>query len=846
MGIILKFILRNIKEKKLRTFLVVFSIIASTALFFASNGISTTIKKTFVNIMGQVAGNADIQISADSKSPTPYVYTSKADKVKNKVSYIIGETDANAIYTNDKKDRAVILRGFNYEDVESINPLNLVSEGSIKPFNGNKIIISKKAADKYNLSVGDKLPLRVGSQGVKEYFSIAAVAENKGFFAVESDKNMMAIIPQDTASDLSDVPKGQASVVFIKAKKASEIDGIVSTLSKTYKNYVVKRTVDEKVIDQETSQISTALKAMALVVLMMSVFIIYTVFKVIVAERLPIIGTFRSIGATRMSTSLVLVGESVVYGIIGGIIGDFVGIGVLNILTKLMASSVSGSSDIAITVTVSYTAMQLVQAFLFSLIVSFVSSVIPIARTAKLSVKDVVLNTVDDVEKEKVSKLVLGIIFTASAVVIPELTKDASYAGKEMTLILLAASMIISIIGIVILVPYITEIFVKLFEKIYELIFGNEGSLAIKNLRKNKSLMNNASLLTIGISALFMLNIVSFSVGKALIKAYSINKYDTVVYNDDGNSLDGSTVNRIKNADGVDKAEAMYESWNVKVSGTKDKIEGFNFITEDDFKNYLNVRLIQNEKNVLEDFKNGRTIMMTTTDLKKLNKSVGDYITVKTPVGDKDYKIVGSFSTLWNDGSAAFVPKKYAKGDFQLYQPNAVYIKTYKSPEYVKNILQKEFKTKQVEVNTLAGEQKEDADRIGGMLFLIKAFPVIALIIGIFGVINNFIISFIERKRSLAIYASVGMSRNQTRKMLFIESITIGLIGSIAGIIGGVLMVNIMPHMLLLANWPIDMIYSPKVFIESLALGVLITVLASLIPSLKSSKINIIEAIKYE
>ncbi len=49
--------------------------------------------------------------------------------------------------------------------------------------------------------------------------------------------------------------------------------------------------------------------------------------------------------------------------------------------------------------------------------------------------------------------------------------------------------------------------------------------------------------------------------------------------------------------------------------------------------------------------------------------------------------------------------------------------------------------------------------------------------IGIFGVLNNFLISFMERKRYLAIYRSVGMSREQIVKMVFIEGLSGGIIG---------------------------------------------------------------------
>ncbi|MEW6622314.1 MAG: hypothetical protein AB1420_04140 [Bacillota bacterium] len=51
MGIILKFTLRNIKENKFRTFLIVLSVVLSTALYFGSIGLSKTIEKTYVNYL---------------------------------------------------------------------------------------------------------------------------------------------------------------------------------------------------------------------------------------------------------------------------------------------------------------------------------------------------------------------------------------------------------------------------------------------------------------------------------------------------------------------------------------------------------------------------------------------------------------------------------------------------------------------------------------------------------------------------------------------------------------------------------------------------------------------------
>ena len=56
-----------------------------------------------------------------------------------------------------------------------------------------------------------------------------------------------------------------------------------------------------------------------------------------------------------------------------------------------------------------------------------------------------------------------------------------------------------------------------------------------------------------------------------------------------------------------------------------------------------------------------------------------------------------------------------------------------------------------------------------------RGFSLLALVIGIFGVFNNLIISFLERQRSIAMLRSIGMSKRQSIKMFFIEALTGGL-----------------------------------------------------------------------
>lgn len=835
MQIILKFILKNIKEKKLRTLLIVISITASAALFFAANGIANTFRDTFVNLSKAYYGSAEIEISPSDKSPSPYFLTNKAEAYRDKFDYIIGKMNMSGTYSRTKDESIPIsFNGIDYDDIMTMNPLEFDSRlNDIKPFSGNKIIISKKRADKYNLKLGSRIKVRIKDNN--EYFTIVGIAKNEGMFKTESDNSSIrAIIPKETAAMYND-EMGKVSDILIKTKDSSEKTALIKKLSAAYKNYDVQETINMQDINDQTKSINTAFMAMLAIVLTMSVFIIYTVFKVIIVERLPIIGTFRSIGATRSTTDFVLIAESVIYGIIGGILGDILGIGIIKLFAFVISKSYGGME-----ISVNYSLGTFISSFIFAIVVSFVSAIIPILKASRLSVKDVVLNTVDTVEKTKLWKLVLGIGVAAAALIIPKL------ASKQMALPADALCMLLGIIAVVILVPYCTQILSFILEKVYMIIFRNEGILAAKNLRSNKNIINNISLLSIGISALFMLNVVSYSMGIELVKAYEITTCD-IYMSAQQDPLDKTVLNKVKATNGVDNTFGCYIANMTQVVGNNTKITEIYGYNPNGFSNFMNINYVQDKKTVINNFDEDRNIILNETIRKSMNVNIGDLIALKTPLGNKEYRVAGSFSSLMDNGSMGIIPEKYLKLDFKLTNYSTIFVKTYKNPDAVsKTLKNKTFKGSKFYIDTWKNIEAENAKENDQMLAIIKVFPIVSLFIGAFGVLNNFIISFMERKRYLAVFASVGMSKTQTVKMLFVEALSVGIIGAVMGITGGLIFTYVIPYILEAANLPMPMHYQPQLFGTCFILGVIITLLASIVPSLKSSKLNIIEAIKYE
>ena len=69
--------------------------------------------------------------------------------------------------------------------------------------------------------------------------------------------------------------------------------------------------------------------ALLTIVILLSAVIISSSFKLIIVERMPVIGTFFSQGATKKNIIFVLLTESSLFGILGGVLAFLIGVGAI-------------------------------------------------------------------------------------------------------------------------------------------------------------------------------------------------------------------------------------------------------------------------------------------------------------------------------------------------------------------------------------------------------------------------------------------------------------------------------------------------------------------------------------
>jgi putative ABC transport system permease protein len=117
----------------------------------------------------------------------------------------------------------------------------------------------------------------------------------------------------------------------------------------------------------------------------------------------------------------------------------------------------------------------------------------------------------------------------------------------------------------------------------------------------------------------------------------------------------------------------------------------------------------------------------------------------------------------------------------------------------------------------------------------------ITLAVGLFGVVNTMMSSVNERIKDIGIMRAVGASRNQIMRVFIYEAIIIGIVGGIFGYLAGTLLAYIVgPIIFEGTNINFVLKYLPL----SLALAILVAVIATLYPALRAARIRVADSFR--
>ena len=126
----------------------------------------------------------------------------------------------------------------------------------------------------------------------------------------------------------------------------------------------------------------------------------------------------------------------------------------------------------------------------------------------------------------------------------------------------------------------------------------------------------------------------------------------------------------------------------------------------------------------------------------------------------------------------------------------------------------------------------------------ISLITIIAMVVGILGVLNTMMMSVAERTREIGMLRALGWSRRLIVKMIVAEGVLLSVIGGFIG-----LGIGVAGTELLIALFPggwLDALYLPSTFVYGATVALVVGVLAALYPAVRAANLKPVEALRYE
>jgi len=124
---------------------------------------------------------------------------------------------------------------------------------------------------------------------------------------------------------------------------------------------------------------------------------------------------------------------------------------------------------------------------------------------------------------------------------------------------------------------------------------------------------------------------------------------------------------------------------------------------------------------------------------------------------------------------------------------------------------------------------------------LLASIASVSLLVGGIGIMNIMLVSVTERTREIGIRIAIGATEQDVQRQFLIEAFVLSIIGGAMGIVAGVMASVIISHQF---KWPV--LVSPSSIVLAAIFSMAIGIFFGWYPAIKASRLDPIEALRYE
>ena len=857
---------KNLKTYPVRIFLTTSSIILGVAVIIASNIFSESNKSAFDNLFSGIYEGVDLVVqpiqedfaqgfSGDGgQGPISFEVKKIPD---NRIQEIVnlpsvraawGEVLGFAQFIKIVDGETVLIsNGFapTFGAAWDSNPYaqqwSLV-EGQ-PPTNKKEVVMDVVTAENHNFSVGDRVTVLAGATPAS--FTIVGIAEFANVGAPGGAT--FALFEFRTAQALLD-SKGEVDLINVVIENNFDINDVKNDITNLDSENLNVINAQEAAAEQADSIkqgldfFNTILNVFAGIAIFVGAFIIQNTFRILLLQRTKELSLLRALGTSKRQIYRLVISESLFMSIIGSGLGIALGIGLAVAVKEGLQYFEFGLPDGPLVLTTEAA----ITGLIIGITVTIFSSLLPARKASQVSPMEAIRDSVSTPQRKSLlTRLLFGsIISIVGFGVLFGVLYDFLDLPTLSSLQQVGFGAGVIFIGISVVTPSITKPFVFIFDKIYNLLFGILGKLATENSKRTpRRTASTASALMIGLTLISLANVITTS-----FKAQAESLISEVILAD--YQVSAANVFASPGIPTGLSEELLQLDEVTKLSRTRATVVGFNdrplilgAVDETVFDLVKTDDVSGDRKDFLDE--NAIGILKQTAEREEL--FVGDEVVLTIPEeGERTFTVSSLF--VWTTLPPAEFYLLLANNSF--FSDESLDTELYfnvdkKTPELEEKINAIVDEYPGVEIRDEDGLVEEANNQIQLLLNVIYGFLSISIFVALFGITNTLSLSVFERTREIGLMRAIGTYRKQIRRMIFIESSIISIFGAALGTSLGIFFAWSLIQTLADEGFTVFAVSIPQTALW-IGISIIAGVIAAILPAIRASRQNILEAISYE
>jgi putative ABC transport system permease protein len=844
--ILWKFTFREIKSRPGRATLTLLSIVIGVAAVVAVTVGTATTNEAFKEMYASVAGRAAFEVVAAGESSFDENVLAGIEKVPGVKVASPTVQRATALRFGDNRVELAVM-GVDLARDKAVRDYEL-AEGRFFVDDKNEAMLEVGLARGIGLKVGDQVKIS-DSRARPKSFKVVGLLSPRGVAGFRQGN--VAFLPLLAAQRNAD-KDGEVNVISVVLADGVDENKAREVLEASLPQGLTIRSPEQRsqLSKEMTEKVKAGLDLAYVTIIALAFVTILNTFLMNVGERRRQLAVLRAIGTTRRQLIKMLLTEGLVMGVVGTLIGTACGLGGAYLLTQSMGK-VYATTMPALRVTPA----PFIVAGLLGPIVSLLAMFIPAWIAGRVSPLEGMRFIVSERHRRiplwYAALSIAAFLATGSIVAACILsylpTKWVTIVGVLFT------------VSFLLLIPMILRPLARLVTAALHPLLRTEGRIAGRQVLRRVVRTS----LTVGI--LYVAVSTAISLGTNILDTVTdIHTWtdktlrgDFIVRATKKSASSGmalkmpeSYMNELRAIEGVADVDSLQyvinsvEAPNLAFGKQAVRV----FIRDFTGKGQLPLDIRDGDESTLRERLAAGEVVLGTNLAHRIGVGVGDNVVLDTCKGPKPCRVAATATCYMEGGMIVYMEGKTARRLLNVEGINWYFVNAKPGMRPAVGEQVKRFcDQKGLMLQSFAELQKQVDDMTRGVIGGLWGLLVLGLIVGAFAVANTLTMNVLEQTRELALLRVVAMTRWQVRKSIIGQALTIGLIGILTGVVGGMVGAYVMNlcQAQLLGHAP-QFSFHVSLLIGCVAIGLVVILAAALVPAERAARLKLLIALQYE